>query len=356
LLQADGAVLMESGQLTAALNRFQEARRLRPNPDAKSFELSRSLIEIARLAGDHAAAWKEWKQLQADLKIYFRSVRRQPGEADLQAVPAFEALRDYPLAAQTMAGIVRDARTNPTPQALELHYALYKHAGLLVQLQQVKKAIPLLNESLEAFERAFGREHTACEDAILEMAKAYAGSGEGAKAETLAREACGLREKRLGRDHLWTANCRAELARILNRLGKCKEATQILTETLNTRSARLPLTHSTVWKNQVELGESVQTGNDHRAAVAALQKYRKRLAGILPDGSYQVAELESLLAESLIELGDYAGAEPLLLKAYAHQMQDIPQLCDGRPATRLRLVRLYERWGKASETSKYAQR
>jgi hypothetical protein len=350
--------LMESGRLAAALDRFQEARRLsrRRAPDAQTFELSRSLIEISRLAADYSAARKEWEQLQADLKSHFRAVGGQPGQADLQVLSAFMALRDYALAEQTMASIVGHTRHDPTPQPLELHYALYRQGTILVQLRQVEKAVPLLNESLAGFERALGRSHTDCENALLEMAKAHAVTGDYARAETLAREACGLREKRLGREHLWTANCLAELAGILGCAGKHNEAMTIRSETLKVRSTRLPIAHPAIWKNQVELAESLQALRDHRAAAAAVREYLKRLGGALPDGSYQIAELQSVLAESMTALGDYACAERLLLKAYAHQLQDIPRLCDGREATRRRLVQLYEVWGKRAESAKYAQR
>ena len=188
---------------------------------------------------------------------------------------------------------------------------------------------------------------------LLELAKAQELDGDAQEAENTAREACREREKRLGHTHLWTANALAELGALLSRRGKRDEAIALLTETLHLRRSRLPPTHLLVWKNQLALAAAQRAGGGHRGAAAGLREALNSLVGLLPPASYRLVELHSALAESLAELGEFGEAERLLVQAYGRQTEDVRDLCEGREATRVRLVRFYQAQNKPDEAANY---
>jgi tetratricopeptide (TPR) repeat protein len=357
LLRDDGTAQMESGHLETALGRLQQSSNLyrsAKRPD-DSLELESMSIELQRLLGNYAAANQEWKSLRAELDAQCRQFREHPERADWKAYQAFLKLKEFPLAAQTMAAYVDGVRHNPNADPMEPPDRLSRQGGLLVRIHEYGKASPVLREALALFERALGRDHSQCGDVMLELARADAGSGAKDMAESLAREACNVRETRLGREHLWTAKARAELAGILALGGKHKEAASILAGTLKFRIARLPAAHPDIWRNQLDLADSLEASNDHRAAGLMLRHSLQVLAGVLPPKSYRVAALESALAESLTNLGEFAEAERLLLNAYARQIEDVSHFVEGRQASRRRLAKLYQAWGKPSEAMKYTR-
>ena len=77
---------------------------------------------------------------------------------------------------------------------------------------------------------------------------------------------------------------------------------------------------------------------------------RKSLSASLPAGSWQVAAAMNVEGAALMRLNRFAEAEPLLVGSQEGlKSAPIPNLAD---RGRLRLIELYQRWGKTAEVTK----
>jgi serine/threonine protein kinase len=217
------------------------------------------------------------------------------------------------------------------------------------------EAEPFYRQALAIRRGCVAEDDTHCTNEMLRLARALIGKGEHAEGLRLAREAVALRDKRYGREHLWFPVALKELAADLDSAGEVAEARTIMMKALELRMRKLPLVHPFVSKDHAILAALHQKLGEHQAAGELLRGYLEPLRKLLPDRSWRIAELESLLAESLIELGDLSGAEKLLLHALPIHDADRTFRPDAPHTTRKQLVRLHETWQKPAEASRFRE-
>lgn len=176
---------------------------------------------------------------------------------------------------------------------------------------------------------------------------AYLNLGDAAKAVDQYKRAFELRLAVQGVSDLDAADCRNQLAVAYRLAGRADEA-----------AALFHLTPNSTEHGAALAAHAVTLLLENKPAEAEL-KFRESLKlrqKTKPD-DWTTFETQSLVGECLLEEGEYADAEPLLLAGYKGMKEhedDIPAHYQSRLTAALaRLARLYEAWGKLTEAARW---
>jgi tetratricopeptide (TPR) repeat protein len=330
---------------------------IRANPDAK-YQLTANLYvrlaAIERDAGDYDAVREAHANALEAARDGDAASAREPSRFGGPSVEVLQALREHSWAESRMRAIVGLSRCET---ATDMTCADRKAAlgRMLVAHGKYIEAEPFIRHALAIHRECVAEDDTHCTNGMLQLARALVGKGECEEGLRMARDAVALREKRYGRDHIWHPVALKELAGALNGAGETAEARTVMTTALELRMRKLPLVHPLVSQDHVELGRLHQKLGEHQAGADLLRGYLEPLRKLLPDRSWRIAELEALLANSLLELKDYSTAEKLLLHALPIHDADRSNVPDAPAATRRQLTRLYERWQKPADAARYRE-
>jgi eukaryotic-like serine/threonine-protein kinase len=307
-----------------------------------------------------------------------------------------------------------------TAEAIKLHEATLRmcesklgpdHPNTLVSRNNLAKAyyavgriteaIPLHEATLKMREAKLGPDHPNTLNSRNNLAADYFAAGRTAEAIKLHEETLKLRESRLGPDHPNTLNSRNNLATSYRAAGRTAEAIKLYEATLKVRESTLGLDHpdTLISRNNLATGyESLSRWADAEALRRdTLARHRKAekpdspllcgdLAGLgrnllnqekwsdaepllreclvirtqaLPD-DWSRFNAMSQLGESLLGQGRYAEAEPLIIPGYdGMKAREAKIPATGRPGlveAAVRVVRLYESWGKPVQATAWKAR
>jgi serine/threonine-protein kinase len=268
-------------------------------------------------------------------------------------------------------------------------------AALLRRRGAYREALPLYEEALAIRRRAYPGDHWLVAETINNVGIQLRALGDLATAEPLLREAVGMYRRIYGEEHPYTAVSSANLAFLLTQTGELDEAEALLLAALPVQRRVYGASHQQVTylvhrlgavalaRSELERAESLfrealddtrssapdhpDLGRDHHA-LGTLHRMRGRL----DSAAWHLNQARRIrtaklgrhvdLAETLEELGalavdrgDVAGAERLLLEAYAIKRN---VLVEGAPALRAaagRLASLYEATGRAPEAEGYRE-
>jgi serine/threonine protein kinase/tetratricopeptide (TPR) repeat protein len=306
-------------------------------------ELCVRLAAIERDAGEYDAARAAAANALAvarDLEVEFTRTSGRFGGASIEVL---EALREHSWAESRMRNLVTwsQPESGSDPMTRADRTALL--GRLLVGHGKYGEAEPICREALAIHRECVAEDDPHCTKGMLQLARALVENGQREEGLRFARDAVSLREKRFGRDHIWYPVALGELAGALDHAGETAEAKEVMTTALELRMRKLPLVHQLISQDHMELAKLHQRLGEHQAAAELLRGHLERLGKVLPDRNWRIAGLESLLAESLIELKDYSTAENLLRQALPIQEADRDQAPEAVEATRQRLARLCER-------------
>ena len=296
--------------------------------------LFREAIAINRkaLGPDHPDLGSSLKRLGVALNWQEKFDEAEPYLREALAIQR-RALGDHhPLVAETMAD----------------------YGGLLQNQGRIAEAEALQRQAIAINREALGEDHPDVATGMLYLADVMEKQGRLDEAERLYRESQAIHRRVLGERHPQLITSLANLGGLLLRRGELDEADQKYRESLAILSGQSEKNH--VWtaatlnnlaRVAVARGEYAEGETLIREALATFRK------SALGEGSWRIANAESILGACLAGQGRYREAEELLLASY-------PIVRDNTLASAVytrdllaRLVALYESWGKPAEAAEY---
>ncbi len=167
----------------------------------------------------------------------------------------------------------------------------------------------------------------------------------------MLRDALEMRRRTLGPDHPDVAASGTSLAYWLTDAGRYEEATTLVEESLAIRQQALGPEHPQFAGTLTVKANLMLATERYEEARAVAVEAQRILKLSLPDDSWQVAAARSTEGAALARLGDFAGAESLLLASLPGlENSPIPGLPE---VGRQRLRELYLAWGRPAQAARY---
>jgi serine/threonine protein kinase len=211
----------------------------------------------------------------------------------------------------------------------------------------------LYREALAMHRRLLGNEHPDVAADLNNLSAVFWERGQLQEAENLQREALALDRRLLGSEHPDLAVDLGNLAVLLRDQGQLDEAEKLQREALRIRRQGLGDEHADVALSHAGLAEVLLAKGQAQAAI----ELAGRALGIpedrLPADSTTRARAKSVLGASLTAQRKYAQAEAPLLDAYRVWSARSRAGPHARTAL-LRIVRLYQAWGKPEKAAHYS--
>jgi len=159
-----------------------------------------------------------------------------------------------------------------------------------------------------------------------------------------------MSRKELGPEHPEVGGRAAGLAYWLIEEGDYAEAEALVDEAISIRRKALGPQHPQVAGTITIKATLLLATGKLQEAYELAEHARALLTASMPAGSWQVAAAMNVEGAALTRLGRYAEAEPLLVGSQEGlKLAPIPNLAD---RGRLRLIELYQRWGKPEQAAK----
>ena len=194
---------------------------------------------------------------------------------------------------------------------------LYKRALELYKAGRYSEAIPLMQRSLAAREKALGPNHPEVADSLNNLALLYDDQGRYGDAEPLYKRSLAIREKALGPDHPDVAESLNNLAGLYKAQGRYADAEPLYKRSLAIRERTLGSDHPDVAES---LNNLAVLYDAQRHYADAEHLYKRSLAiwekALGPDHPNVAGSLHNL-ARLYKAQGRYADAEPLYERSLA---------------------------------------
>jgi tetratricopeptide (TPR) repeat protein len=206
-------------------------------------------------------------------------------------------------------------------------------------------------EALDMQRRLLGKDAPEVASTLANLAFVVDRQGKRAAAIDLLSEALEMRRRTLGPTHPDVAAAGTSLSYWLTDAGRYDEAQGLVEEALDIRRKALGPEHPQVATTlTVQANLLLARGRSEEARAIAVDAQRI-LKLSLPDDSWQAAAARNVEGAALAKLGDYAGAEPLLVASLPGlENSPIPGLPD---VGRKRLRELYLAWGRPADAARY---
>jgi len=396
-----GEVLMYKADFAEAEQRLREALAVRRQLfGGKSLEAAETAARLAQLLWetgkyDEAEPFaKEALQIRRDAHgsrpdadvaaslealglNYFRKGEYDPAIQYLREAAAMQkALHPgaHPALAQAIDSLAfalaesgRFAEAEPHARlALQMKRQLYgeNHPGtantlnnlafILESSQRYDDAEAAYRAALAINRKLLGESHPTIALNLSNIAYVEYAKGEIQSAIDTMRQSLDMNRRQLGPEHPQVGGTAASLAYWLIEDGKYEEAAQLADEALAIRRKALGEQHPQYASTlTIKANLLLATGRFEEARQDA-ELARTTLAAALPPDSWQVAAAMNVEGAALMRQGQYAAAEPLLVDSQEGlKAAPIPNLAE---RGKLRLIELYERWGKPEQVAKLRAR
>ena len=245
---------------------------LRANPDAARddvAEAARSLGRVRRARGDLKSAEALYSEALA-----IRRVTR--GEKDI----------DYGSTLGDLAALKKDMGKNEEATALQ-------------------------RKTLEIFRGALGDQHPEVAIILNNLATSIV-EDRPAEAETLLRQAIGIKQRLFGPDHIEMSALYGNLARTLAKQGRGQEARPLVDRALSIAKAGYGPNHARTARVYMNLARVCDAQQDHACAESALRRAVEINRQSLGPNALRTAESELELGKLLLKTDRPAAARPLL--------------------------------------------
>jgi serine/threonine-protein kinase len=173
------------------------------------------------------------------------------------------------------------------------------------------------------------------------------------EAEPYIREALEIDRKLLGNKHFNTAGILGALADLLYSKGDYGAAEDAANEALHIFDQTLPKGNIAFSVPLLQLGLILNKTGRSRIAGTHLRDALAMRTRLLPAGHQNIAVVEGALGECLTTQKRFTEAEPLLLRSYSEMKSNLGEQDPRTSEARLRLVTLYEIWGKTEDATRY---
>jgi len=198
--------------------------------------------------------------------------------------------------------------------------------------------------------KLLGASHPAIANNLSNIAYVEYAKGETKSAIKTLRQSLEMSRKELGPDHPEVGGRAAGLAYWLIEEGEFAEAEELVDEAISIRRKALGPQHPQVAGTITIKATLMYATSRFNEAYELAAMAHKSLAGSLPADSWQVAAASNVEGAALMRMGRFAEAEPLLVGSQKGlKSAPIPNLAD---RGRLRLIELYQRWGKPDQVKK----
>jgi len=154
----------------------------------------------------------------------------------------------------------------------------------------------------------------------------------------------------LGPDHPEVGGLAGSLAYWLIESGDSDEAEELIDEALAVRRKALGADHPQVASAVMIKAYLLLSQGQYAQAQQLAATAKASLIKALPEGSWQIAAAMNIEGAAMMRLNRFTDAEPLLVGSQEGlKSAPIPNLAD---RGRLRLIELYQRWGKPDQVQK----
>jgi tetratricopeptide (TPR) repeat protein len=198
--------------------------------------------------------------------------------------------------------------------------------------------------------KLLGASHPAIANNLSNIAYVEYAKGETKSAIEMLRQSLDMSRKELGPDHPEVGGRAAGLAYWLIEEGEYAEAGELVDEAISIRRKALGPQHPQVAGTITIKATLMLATGRFKEAYELAEMARSLLAASMPAGSWQVAAAMNVEGAALMRLDRFAEAEPMLVGSQEGlKSAPIPNLAD---RGRLRLIELYQRWGKPDQVQK----
>ncbi|MCB9885664.1 MAG: serine/threonine protein kinase [Planctomycetes bacterium] len=231
--------------------------------------------------------------------------------------------------------------------------ALGSLATVFVRKGKASEAEPLLRQALAVLVEQQGQDSEEVALRQSDLAYVLLDKREYAEARALAEKSLVTVRKVNGNVHMRVYNLLGTLADIYRGLGARAELVAALRERLVLVVALAPPGHPEIDGVRAQLGAALL--DDQPAEAESLLRECLAVRVQQAPDSWLRYNCASMLGGALVRQGKYAEAEPLLLEGY-EKMQPPPELVSRKSNALLRVIELYDAWGKTAEAAKWRAR
>ena len=219
---------------------------------------------------------------------------------------------EYEQAEPLLRQVLREQRARRGSD-LEVARTLSNLGVLRQNLQDLDGAEAAFRESLELKRGRLGEDHPGVALGLNNLALLLKEKGDLDAAQRLFTETLSIARKVYGHEHPNVAKSLGNLAGVYHDMGKLRLAEETALESLAMRRKLLGHEHPGVARDLILLARlALEKNNPSEAADRA-----RRAVDILPEDDHNLRpQAESLLGQSLLELGDTEQAQPLLERSY----------------------------------------
>jgi tetratricopeptide (TPR) repeat protein len=224
---------------------------------------------------------------------------------------------------------------------------------LLLGRGDLAGAEPLLRENVVTSQRLLGADHPNTATAKANLGLVLLAGDDFAQAEVTYREVLAAHGRSVGAKRPEYAQTLNNLAAAVELQGRLDEAQALFEECLGIARPQLGDEHLRVVNYAVNLARVRIARNDAAATESSLRHALKVREQALAAGDWRIAQVQSLLAASLLAQGRYTEAEPLMLAADRALAPIGGAQRRERTANRARLVRLFTSSGRPTLADAY---
>lgn len=350
------------GNFLAGSGRYAEAdsllrasvamhRRLLGDEDPRVGRALNNLAGLRHLQGDPAGADTLYRRALAVLERTLGAGHPEVAHTvnnlgrlrhDVGELPAADSLLSRSL------DILRTAYGNEQP---DVATALHNLGMLRSERGDLASADTLLAEAVRQ-RRKFAVPALHLADGLHALAGVRIRRGDPVGARPLLEEAAGIRREELGAAAAPTINVTWDLGQVRYATGDLEGSAESFARVVEGQRA--------VGADPEELalslavrGRVLAEADRCEEALPVLEEAREIRGRVLPDGSWEIAAVESALGGCLTERGLYRRAEALLLDSHPVLERALGREDELTRDSRRRLVELYESWGRPEEADRY---
>jgi serine/threonine-protein kinase len=211
----------------------------------------------------------------------------------------------------------------------------------------------LTQKAIDEFRALPGEPRSEMAFALQNLASIRQLQGDFDRAESLLRESFELFRKSLGENHQSSAYPLMMLAEVYYRRENYENARREIEHAMQIQREVLPADHMDLTWSRLMLGKILMRTGALGEAESTLRSVLTRLEQTLPHDHPGTAAARGALGECLVFETRYAEAEPLLLESYKVLQTRVGSADPRTQSARVRLLKLYEAWGKPDEASPY---
>ncbi len=329
-------------------------RRLLPGEDAKVAESLHQLGVLRTLEGDYRQAQSLLEEALALRRTLRGKGHAETAETLTELGYALQENGDYAQAQPLLEQALEQRRALFGDQHPRVAETVNHLAVVLYEQRQLTAAEALYREALEIQRAHFGGESPQVGTTLNDLAALLFVKGDLDEGVTLMREALALRRRLYKEAHPHLAETTHNLGLLLLRAqGDVENARPLLEEALAMKRQLLSPDHQELAASLNNLADVLLEQGDVAGAEPLAREAHGILLRSLPAGDWRTSVVASGVGVILIELGQYGEAERLLLDSYEVLRREKGESDGLTQRVKLRVVKLYEAWGKADEAARF---